>query len=71
MEEKKYKRNTNLEQRIVHLNLSFKDCSYLQVHQLKSFQIQIQLVYNKIEGVSPWKSQNHIYKETLSWNFKS
>lgn len=37
---------------IVHLKLSFKDCPYLQVHQLKSFQIQIQLVHNKIEGVS-------------------
>lgn len=62
---------------IVHLKLSFKDCPYLQVHQLKSFQIQIQLVHNKIEGVSPWKSSNHIYKEMLScykeilsWNFK-
>lgn len=37
---------------IVHLKLSFKDCPYLQVHQLNSFQIQIQLVHNKIEGVS-------------------
>lgn len=37
---------------IVLLKLSFKDCPYLQVHQLKSFQIQIQLVHNKIEGVS-------------------
>lgn len=37
---------------IVHLKLSFKDCPYLQVHQLKSFQIQFQLVHNKIEGVS-------------------